>query len=100
MRDVFLISNVAGSVLLLPTGANVPRAGLPEGMRLAGDVLPLTHAMEAAGRGLRAAVSMGDRSGRSRWSEPLVGAGYALLALVLLAVFERGSRRRAPLDVM
>ncbi|MFE6000674.1 hypothetical protein ACFQ6C_28040 [Streptomyces sp. NPDC056454] len=68
MRDVFLISNVAGSVLLLPTGANVPRAGLPEGMRLAGDVLPLAHAMEAAGRGLRAAVSTGDRSGRSRWS--------------------------------
>ncbi|MGQ4486836.1 ABC transporter permease [Streptomyces sp. SAS_281] len=32
-RDVFLVSNVAASVLLLPTGANVPRETLPAWMR-------------------------------------------------------------------
>ncbi|MGA4997352.1 ABC transporter permease [Streptomyces arboris] len=94
--DVFLISNVAGSVLLLLTGANVPRAGLPEGMRLAGDVLPLTHAMEAA----RALAAGGGLDRGLLGAELLVGAGYTLLALALLAVFERGSRRRATLDVM
>ncbi|MFD8617764.1 ABC transporter permease [Streptomyces sp. NPDC059513] len=117
LRDVFLISNVAGSVLLLPTGANVPRAGLPEGMRLAGDVLPLTHAMEAAGRGLRAAASTGDRSGRSRWSErgtrcspccswPSSSAAAAAARPLTscdgpgtpgrCALFTRGSRQRRP----
>ncbi|MCX5312304.1 ABC transporter permease [Streptomyces sp. NBC_00154] len=47
-RDVFLLSNVASSVLLLLTGANVPRETLPGWMRAFGDVLPLTHAAEAA----------------------------------------------------
>lgn len=47
-RDVFLVSNVASSVLLLLTGANVPRETLPGWMRAFGDVLPLTHAAEAA----------------------------------------------------
>ncbi|MYX14727.1 ABC transporter permease [Streptomyces sp. SID8374] len=95
-RDVFLISNVAGSVLLLLTGANVPRAGPPEGMRLPGGLLPLAHAVEAA----RAPAAGGGLDRALPGTELLVGAGYALLALVLLAVFERGSRRRATLDVM
>ncbi|MFJ1593690.1 hypothetical protein ACIOD0_26100 [Kitasatospora albolonga] len=60
-RDVFLISNVAGSVLVLLTGANVPRAVFPDGTRT---------------------------------------AGYALLAGLLPAVLERGSRRRVSLDVV
>jgi ABC-2 type transport system permease protein len=95
-RNVFLVSNVASSVLLLLTGAAVPRHTLPEWMRTAGDLLPLTHATDAArrltaGEGLDEAL-LG--------AEPAVGAGYAVLAVALLALFERGSRRRATLDVM
>lgn len=95
-RDVFLVSNVAGSVLLLLTGANVPRDTLPGWMRAAGDVLPLTHAADAA-RQLSAGGGL-DRG--LLGAELAVGAGYALLAVALLAAFERGSRRRATLDVM
>ncbi|MET9928567.1 MULTISPECIES: hypothetical protein [unclassified Streptomyces] len=64
-------------------------------MRAAGDALPLTHAMEAA----RAPARGGGLDRALFAAELLVGAGYALLAVVLLAVFERGSRRRAALDV-
>uniref|UniRef100_A0AAU2VTS4 ABC transporter permease n=1 Tax=Streptomyces sp. NBC_00008 TaxID=2903610 RepID=A0AAU2VTS4_9ACTN len=95
-RDVFLISNVASSALLLLTGANVPREDLPEWMRAVGAVLPLTHAAEAA-RELSAGAGL---DVRALAAELGTGAGYALLAVALLAVFERGSRRRATLDVM
>ncbi|WP_240799343.1 ABC transporter permease [Streptomyces sp. A0958] len=95
-RDVFLVSNVASSVLLLLTGANVPRQTLPGWMRALGDVLPLTHAADAA-RQLSAGAGF---DGRGVAAELATGTGNALLAVVLLAVFERGSRRRATLDVM
>ncbi|MGW0119056.1 ABC transporter permease [Streptomyces sp. NPDC003327] len=95
-RDVFLVSNVASSGLLLLTGAAVPRATLPDWMRLTGEVLPLTHAADAA-RGLAAG---GGLDGRLLGAELAVAAGWALVAVALLALFERGSRRRATLDVM
>ncbi|WNF27834.1 ABC transporter permease [Streptomyces sp. C11-1] len=95
-RDVFLVSNVAGSLLFLLTGANVPREVLPGWMRATGDVLPLTHAVEAA----RALAAGGRLNGGLLGTELLVGAGYGLLAVLLPAAFERGSRRRATLDVM
>ncbi|WP_393058975.1 ABC transporter permease [Streptomyces sp. LN549] len=95
-RDVFLISNVASSGLLLLTGANVPRENLPEWMRAVGDVLPMTHAAETA-RELSAGEGL---DGRGIAAELVTGAGYVVLAVVLLTVFERGSRRRATLDVM
>ncbi|MFI8290652.1 ABC transporter permease [Streptomyces sp. NPDC085614] len=96
LRDVFLVSNVAGSVLFLLTGAAVPRGTLPGWMRAAGELLPLTQAADAARR-------LADGAGLDRMllgAEFAVGAGYAVLALALLAVLERGSRRRATLDVM
>ncbi|MFG2114347.1 ABC transporter permease [Streptomyces sp. NPDC048718] len=95
-RDVFLVSNVASSLLLLLTGAAVPRETLPEWMRVAGELLPLTHAADAA----RRLTADGGLDGRLLGAEALVGAGYAVLAVLLLAVFERDSRRRATLDVM
>ncbi|MCZ0980103.1 ABC transporter permease [Streptomyces diastatochromogenes] len=95
-RDVFLVSNVASSVLLLLTGAAVPRETLPAWMRAAGELLPLTHAADAA-RGLSAGTGL---DGRLLGAELGVGAGWGLLAVALLAAFERGSRRRATLDTM
>ncbi|MFE0641271.1 ABC transporter permease [Streptomyces sp. NPDC058877] len=95
-RDVFLVSNVASSGLLLLTGAAVPQETLPQWMRIAGELLPLTHAADAA-RGLTGGDAL---EGRLLGAELAVGLGWGLLAVVLLAVFERGSRRRATLDVM
>ncbi|MFG2599183.1 hypothetical protein [Streptomyces sp. NPDC048462] len=65
-------------------------------MRAVGAVLPLTHAAEAASE-LSAGAGL---DVRDLAAELGTGAGYALLAVVLLTVFERGSRRRATLDVM
>ncbi|MFD5324760.1 ABC transporter permease [Streptomyces sp. NPDC127092] len=95
-RDVFLVSNVASSALLLLTGAAVPRDTLPGWMRTTGELLPLTHAADAA----RRLTAGGGLDGRLLGTELLVGSGYAVVAVALLAVFERGSRRRATLDVM
>ncbi|MBO3738238.1 ABC transporter permease [Actinoplanes flavus] len=97
-RDVWVVSNVSAALLLLLTGVNVPRDGLPDWMITVGQLLPITHAAEAArllaaGRGLEAAAPALGR-------ELLVGAGYAVLAALLLKVFEAESRRRASLETL
>jgi ABC-type multidrug transport system permease subunit len=97
-RDVWLVSNVSVALLLLLTGVNVPAGTLPVGMRLVGQALPITHAAQAArllvaGAGLGAAVP-------ALLAELAVGTGYAVLAAVLLKVFEVESRRRASLDAV
>ncbi|WP_045743422.1 ABC transporter permease [Actinoplanes rectilineatus] len=97
-RDVWVVSNVAASLLLLLTGVNVPRSGLPPWMATVGEFLPITHAAEAArtlaaGRGFGAAAP-------ALGAELLVGTGYALLAVLLLKIFEAESRRRASLETL
>jgi ABC-2 type transport system permease protein len=97
-KDVWLVSNVSVTLLLLLTGVNVPAATLPAGMRAVGSVLPITHAagaarVLAAGDGLAAALpSIG-------WELAIAG-GYAVVAAVLLRLFEVESRRRASLDTI
>jgi len=97
-RDVWVISNVAVALLLLLTGVNVPSGSLPGWMVTVGQFLPITHAAEAArrlagGSGLSAAAP---ELGR----EALVGVGYAILAALLLKIFETESRRTASLDTL
>ncbi len=97
-RDVWVVSNVSATLLLLLTGVNVPREGLPPWMISVGQFLPITHAAEAArqladGQGLSVAAPQLGR-------ELLVGAGYALLAAGLLRIFEAESRRRASLETL
>ena len=97
-RDVWAVSNVSVALLLLLTGVNVPSDRLPGWMAGIGRVLPITHAAEAArllagGRGFGPAIpALG-------W-EVAVGAGYAVLAALLLKVFELESRRHASLDTL
>ncbi|MEU4333650.1 ABC transporter permease [Micromonospora lupini] len=97
-RDVWLVSNVSVALLLLLTGVNVPAAGLPAWMRVTGELLPITHAAEAArrlvaGEGFRAAAPQ-------LAAELAIGVGYAILAAALLKVFEAESRRRASLETL
>ncbi|GAB3159383.1 hypothetical protein GCM10027290_64170 [Micromonospora sonneratiae] len=97
-RDVWLVSNVSVALLLLLTGVNVPAGQLPVGMRLVGSVLPITHAAEAArrlvsGQGLAAATG-------PLLVELAVAVGYAVLAALLLKIFEVESRRHASLDTV
>ncbi|MFC7532069.1 ABC transporter permease [Actinoplanes sp. GCM10030250] len=97
-RDVWVVSNVAAALLLLLTGVNVPRDGLPQWMAAAGEALPITHAAEAA-RQLAAGHGLG-AAAPALGAELLVGIGYALLAAALLKIFEAESRRRASLETI
>jgi ABC-2 type transport system permease protein len=97
-RDVWLVSNVAVALMLLFTGANVPAAGLPGWIRTVGSFLPITHAAEAARRLLAGSPSATALA--PLVAELAVGAGYAVLAAVLLKIFEAESRRRASLDTL
>ncbi|MEV4619732.1 ABC transporter permease [Asanoa sp. NPDC049573] len=97
-RDVWLVSNVSVSLLLLLTGVNVPADHLPAWMRVVGGGLPITHSAEAARR-----LVAGDGFGAALaplGKEVAVGAAYAVVAAVLLKVFEAESRRRASLDTL
>jgi ABC-2 type transport system permease protein len=95
-RDVWVVSNVSVALLLLFTGVNVPADRLPGWMAAMGQSLPLTHAAEAA---RRLAGGDGDISG-PLLTEVLVGLTWAVLAAVLLKLFEFESRRTASLDVL
>jgi ABC-2 type transport system permease protein len=97
-RDVWVVSNVSSALLLLLTGVNVPREGLPGWMVTVGQFLPITHAASAA-RLLAAGRGLGAAAPQLGW-ELLVGAGYAVLAAALLTVFELESRRSASLEML
>ncbi|MER8113807.1 ABC transporter permease [Streptomyces sp. NPDC094031] len=99
-RDVFIVSNAAATLLLLLTGADVPRAALPAWMSAVGEVLPLTHAADAA-RAFVTDTAAGRSEGlRECAAEYVVGVGYLVIAVLLLRCFERGSRAHATLDTM
>jgi ABC-2 type transport system permease protein len=95
-RDVWVVSNVSVALLLLLTGVNVPADRLPGWMVTVGQGLPLTHAAEAARR------LAGGRNDIAAplLTEALVGVTWAVLAAVLLKLFEFESRRTASLDVL
>ncbi|RAG84054.1 ABC transporter permease [Streptacidiphilus pinicola] len=100
LRDVFLIANVMFVLMLLLSGANVPRASLPGWMRIAGDLLPLTHAITGLRAALAGGASLSSSVGSSLAAEAAVGGCYLLAAVFLLHWFERSSRLRATLDVL
>jgi len=97
-RDAWLINNTAVTLMILFSGTNVPRSSLPGWMQAVGEVIPVTHAAAAA-RSLVGGASLGDVAG-TLGLELAIGLSYALLAGVLLKVFEAESRRTASLDTL
>jgi ABC-type multidrug transport system permease subunit len=97
-RDVWVVSNIASALLLLLTGVNVPRQALPGWMTAIGDWLPITHAAAAA-RLLSSGASVASAA-PLLLEELLVALLYALVAAVLLRIFEAESRRTASLDTV
>jgi ABC-2 type transport system permease protein len=89
-RNVNGVANLALMTFVVTSGAAVPRAAMPDWLNAIGSVLPLTHAIQAA----RAAVAgLGwHAAGPQILAELLVGAGYCVVALVLLRFFEARSR--------
>jgi ABC-2 type transport system permease protein len=98
MRDVISLSWVFHPVLLLVSGANVPRDRLPEWLQAVGSGLPLTHGISAA-RNLVAGQTLAE-SGKPLLLELVVGLAYTVAGVLLLRFFELESRRTASLETM
>jgi ABC-2 type transport system permease protein len=96
-RESTLSSNVLIGVLLIFTGANVPRDALPGWMTAVGDVLPITHGIAAA-RTIAAGGGLADAA-PDLVAEAVVGLVSAAVGLVMLRMFEAESRRRATLEL-
>ena len=97
-RDIIFFANLFVLTFLLFCGVNVPLDSLPNWMQEVGNLLPLTHGIEAA-REVADGASLGDVSDLIL-TEFAIGLYYAAIAYVLLRVFEVESRRRATLETI
>ena len=97
VREIAVMTNVLFGLLLIFCGVNVSLDSLPGWMADVGRLLPLTHAISAA-RELGGGASLGAVGGLVG-TELLIGAVYAALGMVALAVLEGEGRRRATLEL-
>ena len=95
-RDVFFAANLVYFLMLLVCGVNVAIDRLPGWMQAIGNIVPLTHGIEAA-REVAGGSSLGDVSGLVA-AEAFIGLAYATGAYVLFRIFEAEGRRRASLE--
>jgi ABC-2 type transport system permease protein len=96
VRETGVLSNILFGLLLIFTGANVPLDDLPAWMQSVAQVLPFTHAIEAA-RDVAAGDSLADVSSLVA-TEAALGTIYAVAGYAALRYVEGVSRRRATLE--
>lgn len=97
LRDTAVLSNILFGILLLCSGADIPRHALPGWLATTGDWLPLTHGIAAA-----RLVAAGGGIGSAGWdlaAEALLGLGYGMVGILMLGLLERRSRRAGTLDL-
>jgi ABC-2 type transport system permease protein len=97
-RDTAVVSNLLFGLLLLASGANVPRDALPGWLATLGDWLPLTHGIAAA-RELAAGARLTD-VWRPLGTEMMMGIAYGAIGMAMLGLLERQSRRAGSLEVV
>lgn len=97
LRDTAALPNILFGILLLCSGADIPRHALPGWLAGIGDWLPLTHGIAAA----RSVVEGGSIAGAGRdlAAEALLGLGYGMAGALMLRLLERRSRSAATLDL-
>lgn len=95
-REIFVAANLAYIGLLVFCGVNVPLDELPPWMRAIGEVLPLTHGIQAA-REVADGALLGSVDGLLV-HEALIGLGYALASYFLFRAFEAAGRRTASFE--
>jgi ABC-2 type transport system permease protein len=95
-RDVFFSANLVYFFMLLVCGVNVPHSDMPGWLAFIGDLMPMTHGIEAA-RELAAGASFASVSDLVL-REVVTGLAYTALAYTLFRVFEREGRRHGSLD--
>jgi len=92
-RDAMFLSNLVLYAMLLLCGTNVPLDELPYPLRVVSELMPLTHGLRAGRDAIAGAPAYG-----AVGVEFLVAGAYLMLALAMLGVYERGSRRHATLE--
>lgn len=95
-RDVLLGANLTYLLMLLLCGINVPVELLPTGLRVVGELLPITHGSAAA-----RLVADSGRDGTVYMllaQEAAVGLAYGVMAYLALRALEAAGRRSAALD--
>jgi ABC-2 type transport system permease protein len=95
-RDVFFFSNLVYFLMLLVCGVNIPPESLPGWLQAVGEVVPLTHGIEAA-REVVAGGTLADVAGLVG-TELAIGIAYTAVAFGLFRFFELESRRKAALE--
>jgi ABC-2 type transport system permease protein len=96
VRETAVLPNVFFGILLVFSGVNVPVSALPHWMAAVSRWLPMTHGIAAA-REVAAGAPLASVS-RLVAAEAGIGVLYTVAGLVLLAVLEYESRRRATLE--
>jgi ABC-2 type transport system permease protein len=96
VRETAVLANVVFGVLMIFAGVNVPLNVLPDWMASIAEWMPLTHGIAAA-REVAAGRSLADTA-PALAAEAGLGVLFTGIGLVMLAYFERESRRRATLD--
>jgi ABC-2 type transport system permease protein len=96
IRESAVLSNVFFGFLLIFTGANIPLSDLPDWMRSVSELIPFTHAIDAA-RQLVDGASMSSVLGLVG-QELAIGAAYVVAGYALLRFFENQGRRHATLE--
>jgi ABC-2 type transport system permease protein len=96
IRETAVLSNITFGLLLIFTGANVPLDDLPDWMQSVAQVLPFTHAIEAA-REVADGVPFAEVSGLVA-TEAAIGTVYVVAGYAMLRWIEVVSRRRATLE--
>jgi len=94
--NTFYTSNQA--ILLALTGVALPLNWIPEQIRWLGQILPITHAVQAM-RAAFAGATFADCAPQLGL-ELAVAAGYAIAGVVLFQVLERHSRKTAGFDIV
>lgn len=98
IRDGATLGNTAFLLLLVFCGTNVAAEDLPGWMEAVGNVLPLTHGIEAA-RGVASGAGL-NSVGAVLMQEFGIGLAYGALGLATIRWMEFDSRRRATLERM
>lgn len=95
-RDIFQIATATYLVTMLVSGANISRGDLPVPLRLLGDVLPQSHAIDAI---RMLAHGSSARAGAPVLIEIAVGVAWLLAALLGMRILESQARRSGRVEL-
>lgn len=94
-REIHMLLNIFYSVILILSGANIPRESLPKFLNYLSQAIPLTRSIEAS----KLLILGNTNVIRLLLEELLLGLIYVIIALMFYQFLERKARNRATIDV-